>query len=127
MAETAIKDSYVNTSDVIKGRRWGNGKLDPLAGLKLAIKRSASIDGVGADDKDQNLVIRPLGDGSYEVAWVGSDRISVDVYSVSGAKVLAAAAQGDTATLDTSALQPGVYVVNVATTAGSQSRKLAVR
>ncbi len=127
MAETAIKDSYVNTSDVIKGRRWGNGKLDPLAGLKLAIKRSASIDGVGADDKDQNLVIRPLGDGSYEVAWVGSDRISVDVYSVSGAKVLAAAAQGDTATLDTSALQPGVYVVNVATTAGTQSRKLAVR
>ena len=82
---------------------------------------------MGADDKDQNLVISPLGDGSYEVAWVGSDRISVDVYSVSGAKVLAAAAQGDTATLDTSALQAGVYVVNVTTTAGTQSRKLAVR
>lgn len=127
ITSTAIKDNYVNTTDLTKKRQWGNGKIDPLAGIIEALKKNASIEGVGADNSDNNLVIRHLGAGNYEIAWVGAANLSVDVYTVSGAKVLATATDGDTAQLATSGLQPGVYVVNVTTEAGSRSSKLAVR
>ena len=112
---------------MLKKRRWGNGKIDPVAGLVEALRRSASIDGVDADITDKNLVISSLGEGSYQVAWVGAKNLAVDVYSITGAHVLSASTQGDTAEITTKGLQNGVYVVNVTTDAGSQSRKLAIR
>lgn len=127
MESTAIKDNYVNTTNVLKKRRWGNGKIDPVAGLVEALRRSASIDGVDADITDKNLVINSLGEGNYQVSWVGAKNLAVDVYSITGAHVLSASTQGDTAEITTQGLQNGVYVVNVTTDAGSQSRKLAIR
>jgi hypothetical protein len=40
---------------------------------------------------------------------------------------LATSANGDTATLDASGLNSGIYVVNVTTPAGSFARKLAIK
>ena len=127
ITQTAIKDTYVNTTDLTKRRQWGNGKIDPLAGLVEALRANASVEGVNADLTDNSLVIRQLAAGSYEVAWVGAQQLNVEVYSIAGARLLATATAGDTATLDTTALEPGVYVVTVSSEAGSLSRKLAVR
>lgn len=126
---TAIKDDYVNG---IKGNtennnlRWGAGKINPLGGLKEAL-RLASLGNVAADDNGMNLIIQNLGGRNYEVCYVNADNIAVEVYTVQGAKVLAAAADGDTVNFDASALADGIYVVNVATPAGNIARKFVVK
>ena len=74
-----------------------------------------------------NLIIQNLGGRNYEVSYVNADDIAVEVYSVQGAKVLAAAADGDTLTFDASGLADGIYVVNVATPAGNVARKFVVK
>ncbi len=127
MIETAKKDNYTNTSNVLKRRRWGNGKIDPVEGLKEAIRRSASIEGVSADDTEKNLIISPLGNHLYEICYVGAENLSVDVYNLQGAKVMTAATGSDTMELDASSLAGGIYVMAVTTEAGTVSRKLAVK
>lgn len=127
MTETAKQDNYTNTNDVLKRRRWGNGKINPVEGLKEAIRRSASIEGVSADDTEKNLIISPLGNHLYEICYVGAENLSVDVYNLQGAKVMTAATGSDTMELDASSLAGGIYVMAVTTEAGTVSRKLAVK
>ena len=121
--ESSIQDRYTKTNT----KRWGAGKIDALAGLKLAIERHASLEGVSADSNERNLVIQNLGDRRYEISYVGAGEVAVDVYSIQGARVLAVSSDTDTVELDASALTEGIYVVNVATPAGNVARKLAVK
>ncbi len=125
--KTSIKDNYTNSSVGQNLLRWGAGKIDALAGLKMAIDGKASLGNVAADDNGMNLIIQNLGGRNYEVSYVNADDIAVEVYSVQGAKVLAAAADGDTLTFDASGLADGIYVVNVATPAGNVARKFVVK
>ena len=127
MVKTAKKDNYTNTTNVLKKRRWGNGKIDPVAGLKEAIRRSASIEGVTSDDTEKNLIVSALGGHLYEVCHAGADGMTVDVYSIQGAKVMSASTDGDTLELDAASLAGGIYVMAVTTDAGTVSRKLAVK
>ena len=127
MATTAKKDTYTNTTNVLKKRRWGNGKIDPVDGLKEAIRRNASIEGVTADDNEKNLIVSSLGGHRYEVCHVGADGMTVDVYSIQGAKVMSLSTDGDTLELDAASLAGGIYVMAVTTDAGTVSRKLAVK
>ena len=125
--KTSIKDNYTNSSVGQNLLRWGAGKIDALAGLKMAIDGKASLGNVAADDNGMNLIIQNLGGRNYEVSYVNADDIAVEVYSVQGVKVLAAAADGDTLTFDASGLADGIYVVNVATPAGNVARKFVVK
>jgi hypothetical protein len=119
----------INATSVAQtpSNRWGAGKLDALAGLKMAIDRNASLGNVLADKNEKNLVIENLGGQNYSVCYVGAENVNVNVYNLQGANVLATSANGDTATLDASGLNSGIYVVNVTTPAGSFARKLAIK
>ena len=125
IVRTAKSDNYTSTSDPLIKRRWGNGKIDPVEGLKEAIRLN-SIEGVSADLTDRNLFITPLGNGSFEVCYPGAGEIAVDLFNLQGAKVLSTGANGDTVTFDASSKSEGIYVVAVTTPAGTVSRKLAI-
>lgn len=127
ITDSSIKDSYTNASANNNQRRWGAGKLDALAGLKLAIERNASLGNVLADNGEQNLIVENLGGRSYSVSYVNADKVSVEVYNMQGSKVLAADADSDSVELDASSLSDGIYVVNVVTPNGRASRKLALK
>ena len=51
----------------------------------------------------------------------------MNVYSIQGSQVLSAEAAGDSVELDASSLADGIYVVNVATPAGTIARKFVVK
>lgn len=126
ITRTAKNDNYSSTSDPLKKRRWGNGKIDPVEGLKEAIRLN-SIGGVSADIKDQNLFVTPLGNRTYEISYPGADGFTVDLFNLQGAKVQTVTTGGDTAELNASSVGEGIYVVAVTTPAGTVSRKLAIR
>lgn len=126
MTRTAIKDNYTNTTDVLKRRRWGNGKIDPVAGLIEAIREHASIGSVTADETGKNLFIQSLGGRNYEICYAGANSMSVDVYNVQGGKVMSLSSDNDTVELNGESLAKGIYVVAVTTEGGTVSRKLAL-
>ena len=68
-----------------------------------------------------------LGGHRYEVCHVGANGMTVDVYSIQGAKVMSLSTDGDTLELDAASLAGGIYVMAVTTDAGTVSRKLAVK
>ena len=80
-----------------------------------------------ADNNEQNLIIENLGGRHYNVSSVGADEVAVNVYSIQGSQVLSAEAAGDSVELDASSLADGIYVVNVATPAGTIARKFVVK
>ncbi len=126
ITRTAKSDNYTSTSDPLIKRRWGNGKIDPVEGLKEAIRLN-SVESINTDLTERNLFITPLGDSTFEVCYPGAGEITVDLFNLQGAKVLTAAANGDTVTLDASSKSEGIYIVAVTTPAGTVSRKLAIR
>ena len=121
--KSSLQDRYTATNK----KRWGAGKIDALAGLKLAIEGHASLGNVIADNNEQNLIIENLGGRHYNVSFVGAGEVAVNVYSIQGSQVLSAEAAGDSVELDASSLADGIYVVNVATPAGTIARKFVVK
>lgn len=122
IASTSTKDSYTTETD-----RWGAGKINVLAGLKEAIKLSASIESTLADNADQNLMILAKDGKQYEVSCVGVNNLSCTLYNMQGAAVATANSNDDTINLDASSLANGIYVLSV--NAGGQkiSRKLVIK
>lgn len=122
IASTSTKDSYTTKTD-----RWGAGKINVLAGLKAAIKLSASIESTLADNADQNLMILAKDGNQYEVSCAGVNNLSCTLYNMQGAAVAAANSSDDTINLDASSLANGIYVLSI--NAGGQkiSRKLVIK
>lgn len=72
------------------------------------------------------LYPNPVTEGYFNVA--SSVEVStVDVYSLSGAKVLSKVVASNKSVIDTSALAPGVYVVSVSTENGVSNQKLTIK
>ncbi len=69
-------------------------------------------------------MVRPLSGSSYEVFLGGVAAIEASVYNVAGAKVLEASAGADQLIFDASALDAGVYILNVN---GSHSQKITIK
>ncbi len=87
--------------------RWGNGKLDVLAGLKYILGNSG-IAGVVTEGAD--MIVTPSV-GAVEVFAAGAGEIGVELYTVGGALAAKTVASGDTAVLSTEGLAKGVYVL----------------
>lgn len=121
-----IIDATSKFETTMESKRWGAGKIDALAGLKMAIQNSASLNNVQADITDKNLVIENLGGRQYEISLVNTSKITVNVYNTQGGLVLSNSANADSVTIDASQLVDGIYVVAVSTPDGQVSRKLAI-
>ncbi len=120
VAETAVRDEDYDEAERV---RWGAGKFNAYDGLKEAIRLSGEINTV-APSADSRLMVRPLSGSSYEVFLGGVAAIEASVYNVAGAKVLEASAGADQLIFDASALDAGVYILNVN---GSHSQKITIK
>jgi len=123
--ESSVKDRYVNKAE--NAQRWGAGKIDALAGLKLAITRSASLNSVGADDPSKSLIVEELGGKRFSVFMGGTDKFTANLYSMQGALVASVVSDNDTAELDASSLGEGIYVLEVQGKNVHASRKIVVK
>ena len=123
--ETAIKDNYVNKAE--NAKRWGAGKIDALAGLKLAIQRSASLNEVSADDAADKMIVEALGGKRYSVFVGGTDGFTANLYNMQGALTATVTTSGDTAEVDASQLSEGIYVLEVQGKNLRTSRKFMVK
>lgn len=122
LAETAVKDAHVNTTG--NPVQWGAGKLDAYAGLKKVLElKNAGVDNVLADN-DNRVMVKACGQNAWEVFMAGADSISVEVYSLTGAKVMGIMAENSQVEVDASALHPGVYILKVN---NNYSQKITVK
>lgn len=121
--ETARKDDFVkNTGDPVQ---WGAGKFDAYAGLKQVLreKQSDGISGVKAAGSRETPVITMTGERSFDVFLAGAAPLTVRVYSPGGQLVHVQSAQGDETSVNASAWQKGVYLIQVN---GSKAQRIVI-
>ena len=121
--ETAIKDSYVNSTKYPV--QFGAGKIDAYNGLKLVLdNKTNSLRSVAAD---KDMLFRTLGDGSYEAYVAGENAITVRIYSMDGNLVYSNRTAGSTARFSTSGMPKGIYAVELCGGKTSHKVKIAVK
>ena len=111
-----------NTGDPVQ---WGAGKFDAYAGLKQVLreKQSAGISGVKAAGNRETPVITMTGERSFDVFLAGAAPLTVRVYSPGGQLVHVQSAQGDETSVNASAWQKGVYLIQVN---GSKAQRIVI-
>lgn len=119
---TAANDEHTAAAPA----QFGAGKIDPVAAVREVLRRSASIGAVSADGSTAQLMLRHTGPG-LEASLPGQDGLTAELYSTAGALVEKAASATDTVTLDTSRLQPGVYIIRVTGSSANASHKITIR
>ncbi len=118
---TAVKDEYYRAAP----HRFGAGRIDALAGLKMVLDPAGVAD-VVVDASD--FVVSPAGRRAFEVFAAGADAIRVELYNLSGSLAATATSNGDTAVLDAESATPGVYVLRSTADNGRvDSRKVVIR
>ena len=118
---TATVDDQVLAGDPV---RWGAGKFNAMAGLKEVIRRaSAGVEGVKSESTNNRLMVTGTGSGKYNVFLGDATALDVRLYRLDGTKALTLRADGDETEIDTSALTPGIYLLDV----NGHSQKIAVK
>lgn len=121
MQQTATRDDNVLSGNPVA---WGAGKINAYEGLKYAKQMTGLI---APDAADAGALMLRADAGTVEAFVAGADRITLSLVNLQGSTVASATAAGDTATLSTAALQPGIYVAAVDTQLGRISRKVVVK
>ena len=125
-----VIDVIKNTSDfnVLSMRpadRWGAGKINALEGIRYILQKYAANGAVWEDD-DQRLVVSFNGSG-YDVTMAGEAQFTVTVYDIQGRPVASARGLDGQASVTTSELTPGVYVLAAQGASSRLTRKVTVR
>lgn len=117
ISATSVKDEF--TAKEPDQTKVGAGKFDAYAGLKEVLRRAA-VEKVDADASSASLLIRSMGDGSYEVSLPGATVMNVTMCDAAGMIVANAVTHGDTAAVSAPDAAPGLYIINVNGTAASK-------
>ena len=124
-----IKDVLKNSStyDALSmgTERWGYGQLDALKGTQYILQKYAANGAVWEDD-NQRLVVSFNGSG-YDVTMAGEAQFTVTVYDIQGRPVATARGLDGQASVTTSELTPGVYVLAAQGASSRLTRKVTVR
>ncbi len=104
--------------------KWGAGKIDAVAGLKEILDRSAI--GTVRADSEERLIVTPAADG-YEVFVAAVPRVDITLYTIGGMIAAKSGAEGSAATVSTSGLAKGVYLLTVDSEAGRFTRRVLVK
>lgn len=113
------KDENTAAGNALK---WGAGKFDALAGLKM-ILRLSGIDNVAIDDFDK-ITITASGNNCWNVFAAGTDKITARLFNLSGIAVSEFATDGDELAIDASGTSPGIYILSVN---GCHNTRVAVK
>lgn len=119
VSKTAVRDEQVTSGNPVQ---WGAGKFGAYAGLKEAIRMGASVAGPVAEGENA-LMVKTEG-SMCNLFLGGACQIDARVYSAAGSLVMHHTADGDEATIDTSSLAPGIYIINVN---GTHSKRVAIK
>lgn len=106
-----LKDTSTRDFDDSQAIRWGYGKIDAYHGLKAALALDGAVNDIVADCKN-DILIKAAGN-TFEAFAAGADRVDIRLFNMTGVQVAAVSAEGETATMDASAIAPGIYVLTV--------------
>ncbi len=120
---SSIKDDIYHQSP-LNATKLGAGRVDALAGIKMALEMGGQS-GISDVASEQGRLITTA-PGSVSALFAGARSVSISLFTPSGAQVAAAKASSSEATIDTSALAPGIYIVSATDGRSSLSRKIAV-
>ena len=122
-----VMDVIDNTSvaQTQEPQRWGAGKINALEGIRYILQKYAANGAVWEDD-DQRLVVSFNGSG-YDVTMAGEAQFTVTVYDIQGRPVATARGLDGQASVTTSELTPGVYVLAAQGASSRLTRKVTVR
>lgn len=123
LVNSAVRDAAVTSS--ANQLQWGAGKIDAKAAVKYVLSNFASIGDVFADD-DKRLIITADGP-TIDITLAGEPRFRVSVVDLQGRTVTSANGTDGNATVVSSALVPGIYIVNVEGSSANLSKKIAIR
>lgn len=116
--KTSVNDE--NTASTPE--RWGAGKVDAYAGLKMVLGQTG-VNPTLTDDK-RVLVTRTA--NGIEIVAGGEKGVEAVVYDLRGAAVAAGQSSDATLTLSTAGISKGIYVVNVKADGTNVSRKVVI-
>lgn len=124
--ETSVKDSQVTSSST--PMQWGEGKLDALAGTKMAIRLApAGLDETLAD-ATKHFIVTDTGHRTFSIFNSGSaEGFGISVCSVSGATMKSVRANGSETNLDLSALPSGIYILTLTDATARETRKIILK
>ncbi len=105
---------------------WGYGKIDALAGIKMALSTSA-LTNVAADNAPESLLVDTDGNGSYTISAPGRDSVAAALYNMSGMEVFATSANSDELTLNTANINSGIYLLKVTSGNATRTLKIAIK
>ncbi len=126
---TSIQDTYTGTmNEEGWNADFGYGKVDAYAGLKKAIEMGKSS-GIAQAMNTTAPVSLQKGTSNWKVLFNNDETFAtIEIVGMNGqvvsSKRIESPRRGEEEVVDLSAYAPGVYVVNIKTTAASISRKL---
>ncbi len=126
--KTAKKDNH--TGDEEWNAISGYGKLDAYAGLKEVLQL-AKTNGIGEVLNSEAPVTLKKGGEEWKVLFnTDESYANIALYSANGQLVerqqIQSPRRGDETMLSLAGLQPGVYLVNISTTASTMTRKVVI-
>ncbi len=105
-------------------KRFGAGKINAIEGLRMI--KNSSLKPTLKDEVDKNMMYTQSGK-NIQVIIPGMDAYNVTLYNLQGAAVLSAVSSGDTADVDATTLNDGIYILCADTEGGKITRKIVLK
>lgn len=126
--ETSTHDTFTGSEEW--NTRWGYGKIDAYAGLKKALEMAESQGINDMLNSEEPVTLNKEAD-AWKVLFNNDESYAdITLYTLGGACVsrqhLEKPRRGEETQVDLTGLTPGVYLLNVSTTASSLTRKVVV-
>ncbi len=124
LISTADKDSFVTGANPVQA---GAGKINVYSALVKAIESSSSGVEGNLIECEKNFILNPSGNNIYDVYLAGEDRLSINLYNLSGIPVISLVSDGNNVTVDAGNLDKGVYVLTVQGENSKHTRRILVK
>lgn len=124
-----IKDIIRRTADndnftIVAPERWGAGKINALNGLKAIIGQSG-INDIASDGT--KIIVTPVDSKSFEIFSAGATGLTAMIHSTNGLCVAREICEGESAVIDASSLEAGIYILHVFDGKNIHTQKLILR
>lgn len=123
LVSTATKDALLPGS--YPAAKVGAGKFNALDGLKKILGLPLGVVDISAN-ADNNVFFN-VNDDEIEAYSATAGALAASLVNMQGATVATSSANGNTVTISTASLAPGVYIIAFETPAGRFTRKVSVR
>lgn len=125
LKKTSTIDSRFRRSGPAEKLGWG--KINALEGLKMVL----TTDFTGISDifspENGTILISAVSHNVYEVFAPEATSLSYEIYTLGGQKVVSEKVVSDSATVDCTSLQPGIYIVKASAANATKSQKIVVK